>query len=209
MANAFLYFILTVSFLALLGGIIWAALAWLNYKKVIKDDAYIVNLMSFLTDGRFIGIEKSNKLGKDGRRIIMMDPKDIDPDKIKNNIKEVKIIAGKERIEIVPKGEISADKNIKFILADSPSDYPEAFKKTDIGKAFMLVTQMRKEIEFEVKLLEEGGLRKDKMLTKIGTGEISRSYVKFYEELMKDALEAAVNSKDKPKASSLGSVNQS
>lgn len=206
MANIFLYFVLTFAFVALIGLIIWALIVFLNYKKEIKDDVFGINFMSFKSDGRFVGIERDHKTGKDGRHIISLDPKDVDLSK-DEDMKPVKVIVDARKIISMPKGTVSRDKNINIYLPKSATDFPDAIKDSDLGKAFMWLTELKNLVNTEVEMLAEGHTRKDALLIRIGTGEISRSFMKFNEELVKDALEAAVNSKDKPKtAGNLGGL---
>lgn len=199
MASGFLYFMAALAFLLLVAGIVFFLVIYFGYKSKVKDDSLLINFMSYASNKRFIGTIIEDKESKDGRHIITYDPKDIDLDRTKL-VEQQKIIVDKNKLINIPKSTLSRDKNIAIVLPPNASDFPDSVKETEIGKAFMWATELRNLINTETDMLREGHIRKDELLRRIGTGEISREFMKFQEELVKDALEVAINTKEKPKA---------
>jgi hypothetical protein len=190
--------------LALLIFVIFALGVWLFIiivgGKEDEDDApIIINFMSHKANGRFLGKEIDNKIGKDGRQIITLDPRDvIIKKKLKKKIKiePVHIIVGKNKKISFAKGILSKDKNITFILPPKAEDLPENVKNTLIGKALMWATELQNFAKLEAEILREGTDRRDNLAKAIGDGELSKEFQQFTRELVTDFLETQLLAKE-------------
>lgn len=189
------YFILGLLFTALLAGAVWLLVLIFSERKKEEDVPIAINFLSGITSGVFLGTEVSTVMGKDGRKVVEIAPKDVDFDG-KGKIENIKIIVDKNKTITCPKGTLSRKRNVNLYLPPKSSDLSHVFKDEFFGKVIMWATELRNLQNLEIDVLEEGRLRKDELLKKIGTGEISREFMKFTEELVKDALESAISIKD-------------
>ena len=167
-----------------------------------KDDELrkpiFLNFMSYKTNSRFLGRVQKVEVGRNGRTKVEFIPKDIvitDENKDTLIVNE-KVILGKTKREVIPKGVLSADYDVVLGLAAHPDDYAEELKNTAFGKALMWATELKNLEELEISILREGGERKDKLLKSIGDGEISKEFMERMEEGVKDYLKAVVNAKE-------------
>lgn len=209
--NTFIGVLLALGVLGVVYLGVWLFIVVFREKEEDLDANILLNFLSNRSNGRFLGRELEVTEGKNGRKLIKFEPKDI-LFKGKNKNKPLlpeKVIAGKNKYVNFPRGTLSKDRNISMVLPINPSDLPENIKHTEIGVALMMMTEMKNLAETEIKILREGSMRKDAMLQKIGDGEISREFMSYTEELVKDYLRAQVNPKEERNKTSLntGSPN--
>ena len=98
---------------------------------------------------------------------------------------------------LIPKGCLSKDKSITMILPNTSAEFDEEFKKTDIGKAFMWLTELKNLEKTQVDIINEGSIRKTELLKRIGDGEVSKAFMGITDELVKDSLRRNISKDDK------------
>lgn len=197
-----LFVLAAFAFMTLFGLAIWLFTLLVNDKKEPKDAPIDLNFLSHKDTGNFIGIETSAVGAKDGRHFIKMLPKDVSYDKKESDVEEVSIIADRNKVLSFAKGTISKHRSVNIILPKTASDFHEAIKQTDLGRGLMIATEMQNAVNAEIRSLLEGHDRKDKVLEKLGHGEISKEFMTFLEEQYKDALRFSIDAKNKEKSSS-------
>ncbi len=200
--------ILIVIFLAIIVGIVAAVI---HYQKddEEEDRPFCINFLSDFCDGVAYGVEQSVKTGKNGRKITMVSQRDILAKNI-DKIKEVPVITEKNKIVSLPRGAWSSEKNINIHLPPSASDFPDAIKETEIGKALMLLTEIKNAVNSELATIKEGSRRKSEILNKLGDGELSREHLITIQELQKDLIKMAADvRKDKTSTTTYPSINPS
>ena len=163
--------------------------------KYGKEDEYLdstlgVNFMASYCDGVAMGIEKSSILGKEGRKIITLSPRDINPHNV-DNIKDIKVIVDKAKCITLPKGVWSRDKNINIYLPPSIEDFPKPLRETLFGKLLMLLTSITDASNAEITALQEGMKRQSAHIKSMATGEVSLEKMTQIEEIYSDLLEAS------------------
>lgn len=200
-----LYVIAVIGFLALVGMVLWLLYTIFRHKYEPQDASIILNFLSHLDNGYFLGVETDQSFGKKGRHFIKMIPRDIDAKTNPADVKEISIIAGRNKLLPLPKGSLSKRRSVTIILPKDASDYHEAVKNTEFGKIMMLGTEMINAANAEIGSLLEGHNRKDKIIEKIGHGEVSKEFLTFQEELYRDALRYSLDAKTKDKSSSSSS----
>ena len=151
-----------------------------------------LNWFSKKSNYKFLGVEKEIKNCKGGRILVEFEPKDV-KEKSEN---ELLILEKNKRITL-PRGTPSKERNIVLYLPNNSDDFDEEFKKTDIGKAFMWLTELKNLEKTQVDMIKEGSIRKDELLLRIGDGEISKQFLSMTDEIVKDSLRRAVSKEDK------------
>lgn len=201
--NNIIYVFIIAAFLILFGLIVWLLSIVFREKKEAKDSPIDLNFLSHFDTGCFIGTEISSVGAKDNYHFIKMLPKDIDIDKLNKNevIKPVSIIVENNKICSFPKGTLSKDKNINFLLPKKSSDFHETVKDSIIGKGLMLAVELQNSSNAEINSLIEGHIRKDEILKRIGNAEISKEFLTFQSELYQDMLRTALEAKTKDRSS--------
>lgn len=168
--------------------------------KKAKDKPFVLNFMSPFSKGRFIGVEESVEKCSNGNLIIHFLPKDIDEDKMKEeDIKPIPIIVERSKYLSFPRGSASSDKSINVILPKSVQDFAPQIKQNDLIKAMIWATELRNLEKSVTNVLEEGIARRDEIYTKLGTGELSKEFIEFTEEMVKDSIKIAIDPKIKDK----------
>lgn len=190
-----IYLLIGIMLICIIGGVVWLMTIIFGERKKEEDVPIALNFLSGVDSGVFIGTEVSTVPAKDRRRIVEIEPKDVSINET-NPIINVKIIVDKNKTIVCPKGTLSKDRNINIHLPPKSSDFPIALKDNIFGKALMWATELKNLQNLEIEMLEEGGIRKDELLKKIGMGEISREFMKFTDEIVKDALESVIAAKD-------------
>lgn len=209
--SALWFVILSVVFLIFVGFVIWLVVEAFKEKEPRKDDAIALNFCSHLpgSNGRFLGIEKNHETGKRNRHVVTLQPADIKVD-AKEAVPDVTVVVDSNKRIIIPKGGVSADRNIVVYLAPNASDYPEELKNTVIGRALMWASELANYEKLVVDILREGGERKDALLNTLGDGEISKEFIQFQEGLVVDYLQKVVNPQTmKEKAATLNLTSSS
>jgi len=204
MALAWGWYLLLVVAFFILGGLgIWLLIEVFREKKEPEDKTIALNWCSHLSGGRFLGTEDDVKLGKGNRFFIHIDPKDISVNH-KGEIKLQPVIVDVNKRVTSSRGFPSKDRNIAFYLPPNPEDFPDSFKETALGKAFMWLTELKNYEKTVIDIVREGSSRKDELLKKIGDGEISKEFIQFQEGLVADYLKKIINPKEaKEKSSSI------
>ena len=168
------------------------------------DEPMILNWMSHHCEGRFIGVQKKVELGKEGRKIITMSPRDINPHFI-DKVKDVPIVVDKNKDIPLPKGVCSNDKNVIMVLPPTVEDFPPGLKETPFGKMLMFYTSITNASNAEVSALQEGMKRQEAHIKSMAAGEVSTERMTQMQEIFDDLLKSALQAK-KDKFSSSGSL---
>lgn len=157
------------------------------------DNPIAINFMSDFCDGRFIGVEKKVELGKEGRKIITLEPRDVDPRQL-DNVKNVTVIVDKNKLISLPKGT-SRDKNISIYLPPTVESFPKALKETMFGKMLMLLTAITDAENTEIAALQEGMKRQSQHIKDMAAGEVSAERITQITEIYDDLLSASRENK--------------
>jgi len=179
---------LVIEFLALCGVGIYYLIIYFKEKPLKIDGPILINFGSNKCNKRFVGIETEVKSASNGRIIIKYSPRDT---KELVEIDEEYICPNSHRV-VIPKGGLSKEKDISFAFPVRIEDFDENFKNTDIGKAFMWLSELKNIENTTVTLLRKGHLDKDALLSEIGTGELSKQYLAFTNECVKDVISNAI-----------------
>ena len=194
-----LYVTLTVGFIILAGLLLWLLSYVLVERKEPEDAPIAINFLSHFDGGHFLGIETDSKAAKDGRHFIKILPKDLHPKKMGEDIEEVSVIVGRNKICSYPKGTISKDRNIKVYLPNHPDDLHEAVKDSILGRGIMMAIELQNAANAEIESLLKGHERKDEILKRIGHAELSKEFVSLMEEQYQDILKFQLDAKSKDK----------
>lgn len=185
--------------LVAIGLIIFAGYIIFKSREDPKEGkAKIINFSSHKSEKRFEGIEQKSVKGADGRIKITYKPTDLNLNdlsmgKIKKKKTPVDIICEDNKIITIPAGELSMDKTHKFILPSRPTEFSEYLKSTILGRAFMWATAEKNAEKTIIDMLEEGELRREEILMKIGDGELTKDWINIIESRAKDSLKALVS----------------
>ena len=192
--------LVVLSFLLVVGLIItYVVLRFAKDEEDLKDNPIGINFLSNYCEGVALGIETKVETGKEGRKIIHLSQRDIRPENV-DKIKEVQVILDKANIATIPKGIWSAEKNIYIYYPKSAAEYPESMKETKIGKAFMLLSEIEASVQTELDMVKEGSKRKDAILKRLGDGELSVEHLSKIDEIQKDLIKLATDSRQKDKS---------
>lgn len=196
------YLLLSASFAGLLGLVIWLLVEYFKEKEEPRDDPIAINFCSHLSEGRFMGTQVKVDIGKDGRYVCMLDPKDLSP-KTHDKPKLVTVIVDNNKLVPLPKGRPSKERNFVIYLPPSAEEIPSEMRDTLIGKAMCWATELKNYEKTVIDILREGADRRDELLQKIGDGEISKEFIQFQEGLVADYLKKIINPKDIKEKSSI------
>lgn len=165
-----------------------------------REDDYLdqpigINFMSKHCDGRMIGVEKKSETGKDGRKIITLTPRDVNPHNI-DAIQDVTVIVDRNKcIPLVKSNDASREKNINVYLPPNPDDFPEGLKNNLFGKSMMFLTAILNSDNAEISAYKEGMRRQVAHTKNMATGEVSLEQMNQFREIFEDLLDAALASK--------------
>ena len=168
----------------------------LRYKEEeeIRDNPLAINWMSANCDGRAIGVEKNTVLGKDGRKVITISPRDVDSKNLKE-LNDVTVIVDKNKLISFPKGSLSSDKNINMYLPPSPDLFSDNLKQTEFGKMLMFWTSLKGADNALIDSLKEGMKIQSAHVKSLAGGEVSIEKMTQLEELFQEALKAVQDTK--------------
>lgn len=201
--DGYVWALVIVSFIILFVLTLWLLIAFFQEKKKLQDNPLILNFLSSLDNGYFLGTQISMEDGKNGRHIIKYDPKDIDVlSDDKSQLEPADVIVEKNKLFSLPKGSVSRKRNVLVALPKHADDFPEALKNSLIGKGLMWATEAQNAINAEINSLKEGHDRKDNILKQLGNGEASQAFITFQQELFKDALKMTLEAKGRDNKSS-------
>ena len=211
--NILWFILLGISFISLGALVIWLLITIFGEKEKKVDNPIALNFLAKRDNGRFIGEEISRSTGKNGRHLCIISPKDISIKNLKDKIPDETVIVDKNKLLSISRGALSKDKNINLYLPATIDDIDSSIRTTPLGLALAYLT-MLKDVEKTVEdILREGAMRRDLLLQKIGSGEISKEFINFQEGLVKDYLEHVINPRDlkeKPStySSNVGNIGQ-
>lgn len=185
--------ILIVIFIAL-GIAVWLAVIWFGKEEDENlDNPICINFLADYSDGRFIGIEKYSVLGKDGRKVITMSPRDVLIKDIKK-IQDVKVIVDENKLLPLSKGQGSRDKNVHIYLPKDASHFPKQLKESMFGKWLMFLTELQNVENSELDAFKEGMKRSSAHIKAMGAGELSvermTQLTEYFDEVIKSIQEA-------------------
>lgn len=201
MALTILFIIIILIALAL-GG--YAALLHVKKKEIPLDYSIIHNYLSQYTSGFFEGVIIEELKGKQRDGIIFI-PRDIDHMKMYRDkkIKEVPqqiIWYDKNKRIDLPRGTLSAGRNIVIIQPKNPEDYNEHFKNTELGKLMIENTAEKNNESTTVEVLRIKSDRIKETAKKLGGGEpISTEFLDFLQKAQQNALDVVIKEKEKSK----------
>lgn len=191
----------------LVAAVIAIVIAVVKYGKEEEffDEPIGLNFMADHCDGRFIGVEKKSELGKDGRKIITLEPRDVNPYQMEK-AKNVPVVVDRNKLISLPKGVVSRDKNINIYLPPSLADFPPALKETLFGKIMMFLTAITDASNAEIAAFQEGMKRQSQHVKTMATGEVSLERMNQIEEIYDDLLTAAKDTKKGDKFPAPGTI---
>lgn len=203
--------ILTTIALAIIMLIIVLIIRFSKEESLLEDIPFIINFCSknsFPEKGVAYGMLKNIEAGKNERRVVSIEQRDVLPKNFEN-IKEIKVVVDKNKIVTIPKGgDWSRQKNIMLLLPASASDFPDSLKSTPFGVSLMLMTEIQNAVNDELSSVKEGSTRKSEILKRLGDGELSREHIAAIDEIFKDVVRLSTEAKKEVK-SSYSSVNMS
>jgi len=187
--------------------VVFALLGWL-WITIMKEeendyqDPFVMNMMpnySSPIKGFALGVlVKSTKVGD--RYLVEYSPRDVDKSFMKDRkqIENVEVAIDKEKMLVMPKGTLSARRDIIILLPKNPEDFPSELKVTRYGRALMAMTESINVDNVEIATVREGSDRKTNLVNKIGGGELSEKYVEMIEEIAKTVMKTMEKEKDRP-----------
>lgn len=193
MAQIWMVIILALLFIALCCLGVWLVIVFFGNKKLEKDDTYALNFLSNIEDGYFLGKIVDTITAKNNRKIIEIEPRDINPDEVQKNIK---VIVDNDKVIYYPKGTLSKRKNLALLLPPSPSDLSGHVKNSLLGKALMWAIELDNAAKTQIEILEEGIKRKNNLAKDIGTGELTTKWIEFNRNVLKDYTESLISKKE-------------
>lgn len=182
-----------------------AVVGWLIYILAFKKDDelkgdIVVNLASYESHGRALGVLKKMQRGAGGRFKIWFSPRDVDTEKLakaKMVLADEDIIVQPHKLISIPSGAFSEDRNFHFILPDNAEELPEEFKKTPIGIMITQYVEAQDFVKKRIEILKQTITDKDAILKEIGSGEMTepllnmtKGWVNDLAAMMLDAKEA-------------------
>ena len=163
------------------------------------DSPMIVNFMSHRSNGRAIGVQ-TNSRQVANRHIIEFAPRDVDMLKLdKKVIDNEKIIVNDYMQVSLPKGILSKDKNVKFLLPINAEDLPFNLKQHPFGAALMQYIKMQTLSSTESDVLQEIIKRQKHIMKEHGGGEVSEHHIEMLDSLMSDFLKMTTKQKEQNK----------
>ena len=185
-------FIIVLLLLLLAAGII-AVLIIFREKKYKENLPIVFNFLSHKNNKRCLGVLLNTSYGKGGREILEYSAKDLDESSKPENHKV--IIENNKKI-VLPKGELSSERDIIFLLPHSPDDFSEKLKNTEFGKVLGLFTEVENVKRHVIDMLKEGQIRREDLMKELAGGEISRRYMKMTQELFFDTIESIIKGRE-------------
>jgi len=170
--------------------------SFVNKEEEYEDNPFVINFASKFSDRHAYGIQKNIVQGKGDRNGVTYSPRDINY-KLVDSIKDKTIYAQRNKIVSLSKGSWSGQKNINIILPPKSEDFPDGIKDSDIGKALMLLTEIKNSNEAEVAMLREGNDRMRNILPDIGDGELSAKHISKINVLFGDLVKIAAKGKER------------
>ena len=197
--------ILIVIAIAIGMGITVLIIKYTREKEDDEDKPFIINFLSHYCNGRFYGVQKDLKIGKDNREIITMSPRDVLPKNIDEMNDEI-VIADSNKIIELPKGKPSREKTVKIILPKNADDFPQSLKNTDFGKVLMLYTEFKNADKTEIVAFKEGLKRQSAHIEAMGTGEATVGHMAYLTSLFEDYVNAVMKNARKDNSPSSPSL---
>lgn len=190
-----LFLVVGLIFVLIAASATWLVIEIFRKRDEKKYKGFILNFMNNIHSGGFFGYITERTRGKGNRHLVKYEAKD---KKLKKGIKleDDNVIVDHNKLISFPAGILSPEENIFIALPPHATDFDENFKKTAIGAALAWATELQNLADLEVKILTEGGVRKDALLKNIGSGEISKEFQAFQEQLVKDVLSATIRARD-------------
>ena len=185
-------FIIVLLLFLLAAGII-AVLIIFREKKYKENLPIVFNFMSHKNNKRCLGVLLNTIPGKGGREILEYSAKDLDESSKPENHK---VIVESNKKIVLPKGELSSERDIIFLLPHSPDDFPEKLKNTEFGRLLGLFTELENVKRHVIDILKEGQIRREDLMKEIAGGEISRRYIKMTQEMLQDAIETITKGRE-------------
>lgn len=195
MAINFIYFVIIAGNVGLIG---WLLYLVFNKKDEIKGDI-LINFDSKRTHGRFLGFIKKLEYGARGRREILFEPRDVDPNNIKDKIEDESIITLNHLHTVFPKHTLSDDCAINVILPHRPEHLSDFVKKTQLGVALKFVMETEDFVSKNEEILKSKIKNRDDLLKEIGDGEYSKEYIAKMKNYTMDLLEMVLKAKGEKK----------
>ena len=191
-----LYILLGLVTILVISGVIYLLVIIFKERREPPDSPMLVNFMAHRSNGRAFGVEThSRKIAN--RHILEFAPKDIDMLKYKQKvINNEKIIVDDYMQISLPKGTLSTDKNVKFLLPINPEDLPYSLKIHPLGKMLMNYIKMQNLTETEIDVLRETVARQKVILVAHASGEISEKHIEMLDSLMSDMIKMTAKQKE-------------
>lgn len=157
------------------------------------DDTIVINLDSSDSNKRCVGYLKSNFNARNNRKIITALPRDCDPDMgVVDD--EIVTVANFDRVITIPRGVLSKDKNIMFIMPERSEDMPEDLRNTNLGIALSIYCDLAMGKKVDIDAAREL-INRQALLKLENVGELSVDKIHSLNELSNDLAKI----KDPPK----------
>ena len=157
--------------------------------KVPPNANIVLNYMARYTDGYEYGLEIDYKIGKKGRVLCELFPKDIDTE-TDEEIKPMKVVVGTNKRILIPKGTGSKRRNTVLYLPVRPEDVeylniPEAYKKI-LQEVTIKINKANNLFDY----MEIGDNAQYELMTRFAKGEYTKGALGAEKEIIIEAIKA-------------------
>lgn len=139
-----------ISCLLILGGFIYIVILKSKEGEFPKDNIKVINFLSQYTNGYCEGFYL-NKIFGDKRSIINFRPTDVDFN-YAHKVGDQDVVVKNSLIETFPKGTLSNEVSIMYLLPPDAESLPKDFRETTLGKTFanIIAKQNARDVALEV-----------------------------------------------------------
>lgn len=196
-----LYWIAGILLIAFIGLVIYLIYIKLNEGREPTDSPILLNFGHRYGNGHAVGIIDKFIKGNDRTGIVFY-PRDIDYVEVKNSkksykIEPIKIWVENEKIETLPKSDLSNHRNIIIVYPKYAENLSKGLRNKKIGKAIMgIIEDLNKEKE-ENEIYRKRIENQNKFLGEVGgLGDIAEGYTTRMKETFDEAKKQTKD--DKP-----------
>jgi len=166
----------------------------------IERDTSVINLMSDKANGHAEGIERKVREHPSGRLICSFYPTDITQEEIsrQGGWKPVTVVVDKGRRIVIPKGTLSAKRNVVFYLPKHDEQIHSFFGSGNVlASGFSKAAGIQSDINLFFSFFKERFDRIENLVTEFAGGEISADFMEWFKEAVQKAVLDKLEGDDK------------